>query len=291
MPKTNKEAVHEEHQFFRHKADLALLRVLRGEIFKESGSHHEGLTAVSPCAGRESTRKMTNRPHFAHAKQVHSWSRFLSKFKSKHLKSEKREFMMIIKFFTIKKKFGDQRLKRFFRFSKKSRNFHEELRYLMGTSFAVTLRNGFLTAEMPKKRKITFLPLEVAKRPFGPAKAKSSRRVLRTKLLANFLFEAPKAPRQRNLQICAETSETARRAPLAVIFKESAFAPSRTQIFWQIKLKQPSCFHKALDPVIHKRSQKLIKGWSSCPVSEALSELNVVAKVRAVEFPFRSVNN
>ena len=37
------------------------------------------------------------------AKQTHSWSRFLFKFNSKHLKSEKREFTTNIKFFGTKK--------------------------------------------------------------------------------------------------------------------------------------------------------------------------------------------
>ena len=38
-------------------------------------------------------------------------------------------------------------------------------------------------------------------------------------------FRSFKRPKKRKLQICAETSETARRAPLGVIFEESAFAP------------------------------------------------------------------
>ena len=45
------------------------------------------------------------------------------------------------------------------------------------------------------------------------------------KLLQNFVFEASNAEKNENLLICAETSETARRAPLRVIFEESAFAP------------------------------------------------------------------
>ena len=40
-----------------------------------------------------------------HTKQAHSWSRFLSKFNSKHLKSKKRDCMTNIKFFATKKKF------------------------------------------------------------------------------------------------------------------------------------------------------------------------------------------
>ena len=36
-----------------------------------------------------------------------------------------------------------------------------------------------------------------------------------------------------------------------------------------------------MDPEIHKRSQKFFKGCSSCPVSEALSGLSLVAKVWA----------
>ena len=39
---------------------------------------------------------------------------------------------------------------------------------------------AFLMPQMPKKTKNYFFALEAAKRPFGPAKAKSSRRVLRT---------------------------------------------------------------------------------------------------------------
>ena len=38
---------------------------------------------------------------------------------------------------------------------------------------------AFLTTQMSKKTKNYFFALEVAKRPFGPAKEKSSRRVLR----------------------------------------------------------------------------------------------------------------
>ena len=45
------------------------------------------------------------------------------------------------------------------------------------------------------------------------------------KLLLNLIFEASNAQKNENLQICAETSETARRAPLSVIFEESVFAP------------------------------------------------------------------
>ena len=45
------------------------------------------------------------------------------------------------------------------------------------------------------------------------------------KLILNFIFEASNTQKNENLQICAETSETARRAPLGVIFEESAFAP------------------------------------------------------------------
>ena len=45
------------------------------------------------------------------------------------------------------------------------------------------------------------------------------------KLLKNLIFESPKAQKNENLLICSETSETARRPPLSVIFEESAFAP------------------------------------------------------------------
>ena len=51
----------------------------------------------------------------------------------------------------------------------------------MGTCFAVTLRNGIFDAtKAEKKRKITFLRWKWRNDPFGPAKAKSARRVLRT---------------------------------------------------------------------------------------------------------------
>ena len=110
----------------------------------------------------------------------HSWSRFLSKFNSKCLESPKQVFMTEINFFVTKKNFGYQRLKRFFDFSKKWRHFEEELRYSVGPILRWLSGKTFSTPQMPKKTKNYFFALEVAKQPFSPAKAESSRRVLRT---------------------------------------------------------------------------------------------------------------
>ena len=60
--------------------------------------------------------------------------------------------------------------------------FVKEIKYSMGTSFAETLGNGIFDApNAEKNEKLLFC---VVRRiwPFGPAKAKSSRRVLRTTL-------------------------------------------------------------------------------------------------------------
>ena len=50
----------------------------------------------------------------------------------------------------------------------------------MGTCFSVTLRNEEFDATKREKTKKYFFALERLIWPFGPAKAKSSRRVLRT---------------------------------------------------------------------------------------------------------------
>ena len=94
---------------------------------------------------------------------------------------------------------------------------------------------AFLTPQMPKKTKNYFFALEVAKRPFAPAKAKSSRRVLRT-IFLNAFFDLAEAQKKSNTPICVESGETARRAP-GHIFEESAFAPLKTLEFAQKVLK------------------------------------------------------
>ena len=116
-----------------------------------------------------------------HARQAHSWSQFLSKFNSKHLKSEKREFMTNIKFFTTKQKFRTPTAQTIFRFSEEMTAFSGRNQMFNGDLFCCDSSEWhFRRHKCPKKTKNYFFALEVAKRPFGPAKAKSSRRVLRT---------------------------------------------------------------------------------------------------------------